>query len=297
MRVWTCIPLVVLAALAAPAEAQKVGGSGRLQPAGGLIQISGPGGRQVERVLAKEGDRVRKGDVLFTIADQATRVIERGLAEERMKAAEDQAVSRVRLAELELEAARLTARHAAADLQAIAGLDDTLSAASERRRRSQALADADAAARVAAARLENVRKATEAERRSARKNLDLARAQVSQTAVSAPIDGTVLEVSVRPGMTLGQGPAVALGDISVMQVVGDFFEGDLPKIRPGMRARATSAALGTTLTGVVERVGRVVDPVNRLAKVVIRLDSPSPADRFIGMQVDVTVEAGEQAKK
>jgi multidrug resistance efflux pump len=291
--------LFCVALLGAPldAHAQKVGGTGRLQPLGGLIQIAGPGGRQVNSVLVKEGDRVKKGTVLFTIADLETRTIEQGLASGRMQTADETTVTRLRLAELELEAARLKQRHAAAEFEAIAGLDEKLSAARDRRLRAQALAAAEADVKVAAARLDDVRKSTDAERRNARRGLELAQAQVSQTSVSSPIEGTVLEVSVRPGMTLGGAPAVSLGDISAMQVVGDFFEGDLPKIKPGMKVKATSPALGVTLGGVVERVGRVIEPVNRLAKVVIRLDSASPADRFIGMQVDLAVETGGPARK
>jgi multidrug resistance efflux pump len=287
----------VLLGASLDARAQKVGGTGRLQPLGGLIQISGPGGRPVAKVAVKEGDRVKKGDVLFTVADQETRAVEQGIAAERVKSADAQALSRTRLAEVELESARKSQRHAAAELEVLSGLDDKLLAARDRRLRTQALADAEAAVQLAAARLDDVRNTTDAERRSARKNLELARAQLAQATVTAPTDGTVLEVMVRPGMTLGGGPAMSLGDISAMQVVGDFFEGDLPRIKPGMKAHATSAALGATLAGVVERVGRIIDPVNRLAKVVIRLDSVSPADRFIGMQVDITVDAGAPAQK
>lgn len=291
--------LMCVALLGAPLEAlaQKVGGTGRLQPLGGLIQIAGPGGRQVDRVLVKEGDRVKKGAVLFTLADLEARTIEQGLAAGKAKAADEQAATRLRLAELELEAARLRQKHAAAEVEALSGLDEKLSAARERRQRAQALAAAEADVRVATARLEDVRKTTDAERRNARRGLELAQAQVAQTSVSSPIEGTVLEVSIRPGMTLNGATAVALGDISAMQVVGDFFEGDLPKIRPGLKVRATSAALGAPLTGTVERVGRVIEPVNRLAKVVIRLDSASPADRFIGMQVDLAIETGEPPRK
>ena len=42
-------------------------------------------------------------------------------------------------------------------------------------------------------------------------------------------------------------------------------------------------------------IGRVIDPVNRLAKVWVKLDKPAPADRYIGMQVDVKVDSPRSA--
>jgi multidrug efflux pump subunit AcrA (membrane-fusion protein) len=54
--------------------------------------------------------------------------------------------------------------------------------------------------------------------------------------------------------------------------------------------QVSNSALGAPLSGEVERIGRTVDPVNRLAKVWVKLDNPTPADRYIGMQVDVRID-------
>ena len=81
-----------------------------------------------------------------------------------------------------------------------------------------------------------------------------------------------------------------------MYVVTDFFEGDLAKLASGQRVTVTNAALGQPLQGRLERIGRQVDPVNRLTKAWVALDQPSPADRFIGMQVDVKVDTESTAQ-
>jgi HlyD family secretion protein len=112
----------------------------------------------------------------------------------------------------------------------------------------------------------------------------------------APVDATVLEVNVQAGASAGGGPAITLADTSRMFVVADIFEGDLPKLAPGQRATMTNAALGQPLQGRIDRIGRVVDPINRLAKVWVLLDQASPADRFIGMQVDLKVDPAGNAQ-
>ena len=63
-----------------------------------------------------------------------------------------------------------------------------------------------------------------------------------------------------------------------------------------MRAKVSSSALGNPVGGSVERISRMVDAASRLAKVSIRLDQPSPAENYIGMQVDVSVDPAAPAK-
>jgi HlyD family secretion protein len=272
-----------------------IGGTGRIQPAGGVIVVSAAPGRSVDQVLVKEGDRVRKGALLLTLSDQSVRALERDLAAERLHNAERQSVERRKAAELELQTAKLTLTQARAEAAAVAQLDERTFPAREKRSRDNAVAQANVALQSATAKLDDARKSGDAELRMARTNLKLAEAALLATRVVAPTDATVLEVQVQPGSSAG-GPAITLADTSRMYVVADFFEGDLPRLGAGQRVKVSNAALGQTLDGAVERIGRVIDPVNRLAKVWVRLDKPAPADRFIGMQVDVKVDSAAPAK-
>jgi len=274
--------------------AAAIGGTGRIQPAGGVIVVSGPPGRSVEQVLVKEGERVRKGALLLSLSDQSVRVLERDVAAERLRNAERQSVERRKAAELELETAKLTLFAARTEAAAVASLDERTFPAREKRQRDNAVSQAGVALQLAAARLDEARKSSDAELRMARMNLKLAEAALLATRVIAPTDATVLEVHVQPGSSAG-GPAVTLADTTRMYVVADFFEGDLPKLVAGQRVKISNSALGQTLEGAIERIGRVIDPVNRLAKVWVRLDKAAPADRFIGMQVDVKVDGGAAA--
>jgi HlyD family secretion protein len=292
----TCTVLPRAAHAASPAApSAAIGGTGRIQPAGGVIVVSAAPGRGVEQVLVKEGERVRKGAVLLTLSDQSVRALERDLAAERLRNAERQSVERRKSAELELQTAKLTLSQARAEAAAVAQLDERTFPAREKRQRENAVAQANVALQSATAKLDEARKSGDAELRMARTNLKLAEAALLATRVTAPTDATVLEIHVQPGSSAG-GPAITLADTSRMYVVADFFEGDLPKLGAGQRVKVSNAALGQTLDGAVERIGRVIDPVNRLAKVWVRLDKPAPADRFIGMQVDVKVDGAAPAK-
>ncbi len=284
---------LVLAALPVLAVAQAgghVGGSGRIQPGGGVVALSGPAGRQVERIEIKEGSKVKKGAVLLVTADRSMKTVERDLAAERLRAIDQQAASKARVAELDIESARLQLTRAREDLAAIAGLDERAIAPREKRQREHAVATADTALRQASARLQEIRNTMDSEKRTLRSSLELAQAQLAATQLVAPADGTVIELSTFAGATLGSGAALTLADTSTMIVAAEFFEGDLDKLKPGMRAKIKNAALGGEQGGVLDSIGRVVDPASRLAKARIRLDRPSPADRFIGMQVDVTID-------
>ena len=274
---------------AAPAATpQAIGGTGRIQPAGGVLVVAAPAGRAVGEVLVRDGDRVKKGALLLTLADQSVRALERDLAAERLRNAERQAVERRKSAELDRETAKLAHQQASADAAAVAQLDERTFPAREKRQRDNAAAQSKVALEAATVKLDEARKSAEAELRMARTQLKLAEAALAATRVTAPVDATVLEVHVQPGAS-GGGPAVTLADTSRMYVVADFFEGDLPKLAAGQRVKVANNALGAALDGAIERIGRVIDPVNRLAKVWVRLDRPEPADRFIGMQVDVKV--------
>lgn len=285
--------LAVALCIAVDALAQEaVGGTGRIQPAGGVLLLAGPPAQSVERLAVREGDTVKKGAVLLTLSEEPVRAAERELALARLRGLEAQAVEQRKMAELEVQAAELALAQAADEAASLAGLDERTVPARERRQRERAVAQAKIALAIARGKGEEGRRMAETEIAAARVSLRLAEAALAATRLVAPIDATVIEVHVQPGAKAGPGPAVTLADTSRMYVVADFFEADLPRLAVGQRARVSNAALGAPLGAAVERIGRVIDPVNRLGRAWLRLDQPSPADRFIGMQVDARVEVG-----
>ena len=74
-----------------------------------------------------------------------------------------------------------------------------------------------------------------------------------------------------------------------MYVAAQVFQGDLLKLKPGMKARISNSALGRELTGTVEQVSRLVDTKAQLGDVRIKLDDTNLASRVVGMEVEVKI--------
>jgi RND family efflux transporter MFP subunit len=96
-------------------------------------------------------------------------------------------------------------------------------------------------------------------------------------AVYSPFDGVVLERNAFPGQYVT--PEIAtfkIADLSVIWVLGQFFESDLPQVKMGQRAQIEfpSGASSRTLTGRVSFIQPEIDPATRRVKVRIELPNP-----------------------
>src|SRR5688572_2125715 len=76
---------------AAAGEGDKKPGSvvarGRLEPTGGVCQLSVPMGDRLDRIVVKEGDGVKAGDELAYLASHPDRLADRNLAESQLEEA------------------------------------------------------------------------------------------------------------------------------------------------------------------------------------------------------------------
>ena len=80
---------------------------GRLEPTGGVIAILAPAGNRLLRLDVKEGDPVEKGMLLGELDGLQARRIERALAEDQLAEAKAQFGAKQRVAEANLEVARV----------------------------------------------------------------------------------------------------------------------------------------------------------------------------------------------
>jgi HlyD family secretion protein len=129
--------------------------------------------------------------------------------------------------------------------------------------------------------------------------IELARANLAQTEIKAPIKGQVLELLAHAG-EISSGPVLAMADLAAMVATAEVDQTDLPRLKLG--DVASVQILNQAVTGKVTRIGSVVgknqltniDPRalqdRRVVKVSIALDSPEPARRFVNMEVDVTIK-------
>jgi len=133
------------------------------------------------------------------------------------------------------------------------------------------------------------------------RQVDLAKAALADTVVTAPRAGRVLDVMAKAG-EVGAGPLLQLGDVSSMSAVAEVFQSDALRLRVGDRATVT--ILDAKVGGKVTRVGTVVgrnqamslDPRAlrdlRVVRVTIALDEPEPAARLIHLEAQAAITPG-----
>ena len=93
---------------------------------------------------------------------------------------------------------------------------------------------------------------------------DLARFNLERTLVRAPVDGTVSNVSLQPGVYLTAGkPALALVYDRSLRVEGYYEETKLPAIRVGDRASVYLMGVADEITGHVQSIAGGVEDRER----------------------------------
>jgi len=113
--------------------------------------------------------------------------------------------------------------------------------------------------------------------------------------VYAPINGVIVAQNVTnaaaAGVTFtGSATTFTIADLSVVWVICDVYENDLPTLEVGQAARIRINAFpDRVLTGHVSDIGPVLDPSIRTAKV--RIEVPNPGILRLGMFVTATLES------
>jgi cobalt-zinc-cadmium efflux system membrane fusion protein len=142
--------------------------------------------------------------------------------------------------------------------------------------------------------------------KDAKADLDAAEQQLNTLGVSkdhpssivpvyAPISGVIVAQNVTnaaaTGVTYsGSSTAFTIADLSVVWVICDVYENDLPKLQLGQPAQIRLNAFpDKVLTGRVSDIGPVLDPTIRTAKV--RIEVPNPGILRLGMFVTATLES------
>jgi HlyD family secretion protein len=281
-------PTPVAQAAAEPATspyASFIAGAGIVEAKSQNIAIGASLAGLVKSVKVKVGDRVKLGDSLFLIDDRAA------------------------LAELSVRKADL-ARARAAVGEAEAGVKD----AATLQRLAEAIEDRRA---ISTEELERRRNAT----LIAKRRLDSARAQVEQAEaavkaskttlellrVTAPVNGEILQVNVRPGEFAQAGPLstplMLVGNLDDLHVRVDIDENDAWRFRRESKAVAylrgnrkfqTDLALVWVEPYVVPKKSLTGDSTERVdTRVLQALYSfdRSKMPVFVGQQMDVFIEA------
>jgi multidrug efflux pump subunit AcrA (membrane-fusion protein) len=260
-----------------------VSGAALIESAHKDVLVAAPAPGVLSAVHVQVGDDVKAGDPLFTL-DQRTSQAEVATRHAAL------AVAHAELTELQESVNKATLEE-----QRVNTVDDP-----------RAVSDEERTTRRSTLRLAQAQVATASARVQAR-TAELEAAQVAQRerVVRAPMNGTVLSVSARPGEAVGgsgSNAPIRLGRVDRLHVRVDIDENDAWRIRAGTRARLIMRG-NDRLTADLqyEYTERYVRPktsltgasTERVDTRVLQLVYSLPSDRlplYVGQQVDVIVE-------
>jgi HlyD family secretion protein len=166
----------------------------------------------------------------------------------------------------------------------------------ERERQALVVQQAESELASAQAALLQLREANKLGLEAAQLELKTAKSQYERTLVTAPCDGTILKIYVRPGEAIGAKPILQMADLGRMAVIVEVYENQVKNIRLGQEAIVTSKAFPPPydgddqwLTGKVTRIGRMIN-----VPLLKSVDPFAPADRHV---VEVRVELDDESSR
>lgn len=187
------------------------------------------GGGQVKAVLVKQGDAVRKGQLLLKLDDAITK--------QSLAAAEQ------RLKELNTQ---------------IAFAKDLLE-------RQQNLWNQGIGTEVQYLTAKNNVASLENQLKSAVENIKISREQLNTSNVYAELSGIADEVNIRVGEFFTGSPmqGIRIVNTNSLKVTTQVPESYLDKVRKGSAVLITLPDLGTTLQSSISNLGKMIDPLSR----------------------------------
>lgn len=187
--------------------AARIAGIGVTEPQSENIAIGTPIAGIVESVGVQVGDRVEKDQLLFALD---TRDV----------------FARLEASRAQLSSARVEAEEASRQWEII-----------------KSIADKRAVSESERTRVQHTMQLTAARVKQAEAEVKVLDTELKRLTITAPIDGTVLKVNVRPGEFAPAGevspPLMVLGNIDVMHVRVEFDESDALRIDSEAKAAAT----------------------------------------------------------
>jgi cobalt-zinc-cadmium efflux system membrane fusion protein len=218
-----------------------------------LARIGAPVPGRITDLQAREGDTVRRGQVLAVLHSTE--------------------LSTAQLAYLKALAQRSLAARAASRAQQL--LEADVIGAAELQRRQAELAQAEAEVNAAGDQLKVLGMSA-----AALEKLAQSRTIHSVTQIVATIDGTIIDRKVTEGQVVQPADGVFLvADLTNLWLVADVPEQNAGGLRLGDAVRAEVAALpGRPITGTLAYIAPTVSPETRTVRV--RMDLPNPEREF-----------------
>jgi len=125
------------------------------------------------------------------------------------------------------------------------------------------------------------------------RSLDTALAELAQTELSAPFEGTVISVAVKPGEYVRPGQVVVvLADLQDLQVeTTDLSERDVAAVQTGQPASVYVEALDEEFQGQVSAISPISNTIGGdvVFKVTVQFEEPPPGLRW-GMSAEARIQ-------
>ena len=118
----------------------------------------------------------------------------------------------------------------------------------------------------------------------------------AQTALTAPVAGTVVTVDIAPAETVSPGQVVVtIADLSHYRIeTTDLSERDVNKVKIGQAATVFIEALGEEFTGEVVDIARYSSEIGGDVVYTVTIElNKQPSGLRWGMSADVTIDVGE----
>lgn len=305
----------------------QIAGTGIVEPNSENIYIGTPVNRIVEHVFVKVGDKVTKGQPLFSLdnRDLAANLEVQKASYESAKAKlqkyqsfprpEDLAIS-----EMALNSAKEALNLAQSQNEMVLQLQDQRAISQEERnRRLFAYKQAEAKWQQAQADYEKTKLGTwkpdleiaEFEASQAKANVDLANTEIERTTIRSPISGTILQVKIHEGELPPadnyRTPVMVIGNIDPLYVRVSINQIEIPLFNP--EASATAFLQGDITTAFPLEFIRVepflvakqniTNDINekidtRVLQILYRIKNEGHPI-FVGQQMDVFIETQKEA--
>jgi len=240
---------------AVPLLPRQVSALGRIEPLGGISQVSVPSSLsndRVRKILVKEGQEVRKGQPLAVLEsiDTLESSVRKSEAEIRVAesklAAQDSVIARYKA---DLGQASAEARRA----------EQLFAAGATSANRVEKLQADESSAKAQLAEAIATKATLVEDLRSSRASLDKDKTERAKATVLAPFSGTVFKVHARPGDKVGEDGLLEMGDSSRMGVIAEVYQSDRPMITLGQKASLSADGFkGRKVEGQVVEIAREV---------------------------------------
>lgn len=286
----------------------KAGLAGKFEPKESAAIVPKVSGK-ITAVHVKVGQKVNKGDVLFTLdtVDLQNTVQQSEaaykVAQASLKQAEITSNQGIDQADSGIIQAKQTYEDAKINLERTKQLFDSGAVASvELEQKETAYKNAEIA-------YENAKKSVEyagqkaglivarANVEQARVSLENAREQLANATVKAPIAGIVSTVDGSPGQTVGpQGGVVTIVNINPIVVKANLSESEVTSIKVGAGVKVEVPAVGKTIDAKITALSPVMDPQMKAYPFEIEIPNPDEIWKSdMVVNVKILGEAGEKA--